>query len=323
MKAIVQDRYGTPEMLRLRDVDTPTIDDNGILVEVRAAAVNALDWHMTRGMPYVIRLGEGLRKPRSAIRGVDVAGRVTAVGSAVTRFKVGDDVFGGTNGSFAEFAATTVDRLAHKPAALTYEQAAAMHVAGLTALQALRDKARVQAGQRVLINGAGGGVGVFAVQLAKWLGTHVTAVTRTESSDRMRMIGADEVIDYRKQDFTQQRERYDVVIDIGGNRPFLECRRVMTPTGVLVVVGGPAGALAPATRLLGAAALSPFISQTLLPFISKNDADGLALLAQLAEQGKLTPVMDASYALRETAQAIRHVGEGRARGKVTINVAGA
>lgn len=320
MKAIVQQGYGSPEVLHLRDIDVPRIDDQGVLVRIHAASVNALDWHVTRGMPYPIRM-DGLRTPRQNVRGVDLAGRVEAVGNNVTRFKPGDDVFGGTNGSFAEYTATTPDRLALKPTGLTYEQAAAFHVAGLTALQGLRDKARLQPGQRILINGAGGGVGTFAVQLAKWLGAHVTAVTRTESIDMVRSLGADEVIDHRTEDFTRRSDRYDALFDIGGNRPFAECRRVLARNGTLVVVGGPAGRwLAPATRLLQSAALSPFVSQRLVPFISKNDQAGLDLLAELAEEGKIRPVIDRQYPLSEAAEAIGYVGTGHARGKVVIKV---
>ena len=320
MKAIVQERYGSPDVLALRDVDTPAIGDDGVLIEVHAASVNALDWHMTRGMPLVIRMMAGLRTPRDPLRGVDLGGRVVAVGKNVTRFKPGDDVFGGTDGSFAEHAATVEGRLALKPPGLTYAQAASLHVAGLTALQGLRDKAQVQPGQRVLVTGAGGGVGTFAVQIAKWLGARVTAVTRTASVDLVRSLGADEVIDYSAEDFTRRSERYDVIFDVSGNRSFRDCRRVMTRTGILVVVGGPAGWFAPVTRLLTAAALSPLVSQRFVPFISKNDPAGLALLAELTAAGTITPVIDRSFALSETPDAIRYVGTGAARGKVVITV---
>ncbi len=322
MKAIVQEGYGSPpDVLKLRDIEVPRIDDQSLLVRVHAASVNALDWHVTRGMPYFIRAFDGVRKRRQSVRGVDLAGRVEAVGRNVARLAPGDDVFGGTNGSFAEYTVTTPDRLALKPVGLTYEQAAALHIAGLTALQGLRDKAHLEPGQRVLINGAGGGVGTFAVQLAKWLGAHVTAVTRTESIEMVRSIGADEVIDHGTEDFTRRSDRYDVLFDIGGNRPFAECRRVLARNGTLVAVGAPAGRwLAPASRLLGAAALSPFISQRLVPFISSNDRPGLELLAELAERGQIRPVIDRQYLLGEAAEAIRYVGTGHARGKVVITV---
>ena len=321
MKAIVQVGYGSPDVLALREVEMPRVEANGVLVRVHAASVNALDWHTTRGMPYLIRAFDGLRSPRHPIRGVDLAGRVEAVGEDVTGFRPGDEVFGGTNGSFAEYTVTTPDRLALKPAGLSHGEAASLHVAGLTALQGLRDNAQVRAGQRVLVHGAGGGVGTFAVQIAKWLGAHVTAVTRTESVELVRSIGADEVIDHRREDFTHRGERYDVFFDIGGNRPLADCRRVLTEKGILVAVGAPPRRwLAPATRLLQAAALSPFVSQRLVPFVSRNDAPGLVLLKELAEAGKIRPVIDRRYPLAEAAEAIRYVGEGHARGKVVVEV---
>ena len=313
--------YGSPDVLALHEVEMPHVDANGVLVRVHAASVNALDWHTTRGMPYFIRAFEGLRSPRHAIRGVDLAGRVEAVGEDVTEFRPGDEVFGGSNGSFAEYTLATPDRLALKPAGLTHAEAASLHVAGLTALQGLRDKAQTRTGQRVLVNGAGGGVGTFAVQIARWLGAHVTAVTRTESVELVRSIGADEVIDHRREDFTRRGERYDVFFDIGGNRPLAECRRVLTEKGILVAVGAPPGRwLAPATRLLQAAALSPFVSQRLVPFVSRNDAPGLVLLKELAEAGKLRPVIDRRYPLAEAPEAVRYVGEGHARGKVVVEI---
>lgn len=321
MKAIVQHRYGSPDMLELLDIEQPIIRDHEVLVKVHAASVNALDWHTVRGMPFLIRLDEGLRKPKHQVRGVDLAGQVEAVGRAVTRFKPGDPVFGGSNGSFAEYAATVEDRLALIPSGFTFEQAAALHIGGLTALQGLRDKANLQLDQRVLINGAGGGVGTFAVQIAKWLGAHVTAVTRTESIDTVRAIGADKVIDRNVEDFTRSGERYEVLFDIGGTRRFADCRRVMTERGTMVVVGAPAGRwLAPANRMLHAAVLSPFVSQRVLPFISRNDHAGLLLLKELAEAGKLYPVIDRQYALSEAPEAISYVGAGRAKGKIIIKI---
>jgi NADPH:quinone reductase-like Zn-dependent oxidoreductase len=321
MKAIVQSAYGGPDVLALRDIEMPSIGERGVLVQVHAASVNALDWHMTRGMPYLLRIGEGFRKPKDDVRGVDVAGRVVAVGKDVTRFRPGDDVFGGANGSFAEFAATTEGRLAAMRPEFTYVQAATLHIAGLTALQGLRDKAQLQAGQSVLINGAGGGVGTFAVQIAKWLGARVTAVTRTESVELVRSIGADEVIDYSVEDFTRRSERYDVLFDVGGNRPFRHCRRVMTRTGILVAVGGPAGRwLAPASRMIKAIALSRLVTQQLIPYMSKSSRVDLTLLAELTAAGAISPVIDRSYALAEVPEAMRFVGTGAARGKVTIRI---
>lgn len=319
MKAIVQVAYGLPHALELRDVERPRIGDGQILVKVHAASVNALDFHIARGMPILIRFG-GLRAPRDNIRGVDLSGRVEAVGKDVAGFNTGDEVFGGGNGSFAEYSATTPDRLSLKSSRLTHEQAAAFFIAGLTALQGLRDKARLQAGQTALIIGAGGGVGTFAVQIAKWLGAHVTAVTRTDNMDLVRSIGADEVIDYRTEDFASRGQRYDVLFDISGNRPLGDCRRVLAQKGTLVAVGGPAGWLAPATRLLGAAALSPFVSQTLATFVAKPRAADLALMQDLAEAGKIRPVIDREYALSDTVEAVTYLGTGRARGKVIIKI---
>jgi len=321
VKAVVQVGYGSPDVLHLREVEIPPLGDDKVLVRVHAASVNALDWHVTRGMPYLIRALSGLRTPRDSIRGVDLGGRVEAVGKDVRGFQIGDEVFGGTDGSFAEFTVTTPNRLAPRPAGLTYGEAASLHVAGLTALQGLRDAARLQSGQRVLINGAGGGCGTFAIQITKWLGAHVTAVTRTESIDLVRSVGADEVIDHRTEDFTRASERYDVLFDIGGNRLFADCRRVLVEKGALVVVGAPAGRwLAPASRLIQAAVLSPLVSQRLVPMISKNDPAGLALLKDLAEAGKIRPVIDREYELSETAEAVGYVGAGHARGKVVIHV---
>jgi NADPH:quinone reductase-like Zn-dependent oxidoreductase len=252
---------------------------------------------------------------------VDLAGRVVAVGKNVTRFKPGDEVFGGSDGSFAEYAPSKENQLALKPRGVTFEQAATLYIAGLTALQGLRDKARVQAGQRVLINGAGGGVGTFAVQIAKWLGARVTAVTRTESVDLVRSIGADQVIDHRKEDFTRRGERYDVLYDIGGNRPFAHCRRVMAPHAVLVAIGAPAGRwLAPATRLLKAAAVSPFGRQRFVPFVARPDPGALDTLAELTQAGTIVPVIDRRYPIEDAAEAVAQVEGGRARGKVVINV---
>jgi len=321
MKAIVQQGYGSPDALELREIETPAAGDDEVLVEVHAASVNALDWHLARGVPFFIPVLEAIGAPKHRVRGVDLAGRVTAVGKNVTRFKPGDEVLGGADGSFAEFTVTTEKRLAPKPAGITFEQAATLNVAGLTALQGLRDRARVRAAQRVLVNGAGGGVGTFAVQIAKWLGAHVTAVTRAGSVDVVRSIGADEVIDHDEEDFTSRRDRWDVIFDIGGNRPFGRCRGVLEPDGLLVAIGGPAGRwLAPAGRMLAAVMLSPLTRRRrVVPFISKSDAEGLALLAGLVERGAITPVIDRRFALGETAEAVRRLGAGQVRGKIVIN----
>lgn len=320
MKAIVQTGYGLPDALELRDVDVPRIGDGEVLVKVHAASVNALDYHMARGMPFIVRFS-GPRSPGKNIRGVDVSGRVEAVGRNISDFKPGDDVFGGGNGSFAEYATASRERVTPKPVALTHEQAAALHVAGLTALQGLRDTARLQRGQSVVVNGAGGGVGTFAVQIAKWLGARVTAVTRTENVHMVRSIGADEVIDYQTEDFVDRSGRYDVFFDIGGNRSFADCRRVLAEKGTLVVIGGPPGRwLAPATRVFKAIALSPFVNQRLVPFLSKGSADDLALLKKLAEDGKIQPVIDRQFALNEAIAALTYAATGQARGKVIIKI---
>jgi NADPH:quinone reductase-like Zn-dependent oxidoreductase len=322
MKAIVQEGYGSPDVLRLREVDRPAPGENGVLVEVHAASVNALDWHLARGVPVFIRAMEAIGAPKHRVRGVDLAGRVTAVGNDVRRFRAGDEVFGGADGSFAEFVVTRERRLAHKPAGVTFEQAATLHVAGLTALQGLRDRARLRAGQRVLVNGAGGGVGTFAVQIAKWLGARVTAVTRAVSLELVRSIGADEVIDHGAEDFTRRAERWDVLFDVGGNHPFHRCRRVLAPDGILLAIGGPPGRfLAPASRLLKAAVLSSITRRRRVsPFVAKSDPEDLALLAGLVERGALAPVIERRYPLNETTEALRHLATGHARGKLVVDV---
>jgi NADPH:quinone reductase-like Zn-dependent oxidoreductase len=321
MKAIVQEGYGSPDALKLREVEMPATGDDGVLVEVHAASVNALDWHLVRGVPFFIRILESIGAPKYRIRGVDLAGRVTAVGKNVTRFKPGAEVLGGSDGSFAEFTVTTEKRLAAKPAGITFEQAATLPIAGLTALQGLRDLARVRASQRVLVNGAGGGVGTFAVQIAKWLGAHVTAVTRAESVELVRSLGADEIIDHGAEDFTSRRDHWDVIFDIGGNRPFSRCRRLLERDGILVAIGGPAGRfIAPAGRLLKAVMLWPLTRRRrVVPFVAKSDPEGLALLAGLVERGTITPIIDRRFALSETAEAVRCLGAGHMRGKVVIN----
>jgi NADPH:quinone reductase-like Zn-dependent oxidoreductase len=288
MKAIVQGGYGSPDVLKLREIEMPVAGDDRVLVEVHAASVNALDWHLVRGVPVFIRILEAIGAPKYRIRGVDLAGRVTSVGKNVTRFKPGDEVLGGADGSFAEYTVTTEKRLAPKPAGITFEQAATLGIAGLTALQGLRDRAQVRPTQRVLVNDAGGGVGTFAVQIAKWLGAHVTAVTRAGSADLARSLGADEVIDHGVEDFTARRDRWDVIFDIGGNRPFGRCRRVLEPDGILVAIGGPAGRfIAPAGRLLKAVMLWPLTRRRrVVPFVAKSDPEGLALLAGLVERGQ-------------------------------------
>lgn len=320
MKAIVQIGYGSSDVLKLAEIEVPSIGEKGVLIKVRAASVNALDWHITRGKPYFMRLLAGLRAPRDRIRGVDVAGTVQAVGKGVTRIKPGDEVFGGSDGSFAEYAVTTEERLATKPAAVSWEQAATLIVAGLTALQGLRDRAQLRPGQSLLVVGAGGGVGTFAVQIGKWLGARVTAVTRGDRVELVRSIGADEVLDHSAGQFALE-QKFDVVFDISGNRPMAQYRRVMTPRGILVAVGGPAGNwLAPADRLLKAMALSPFMKQRFIPIVAKANESDLALLAELVQTGAIVPAIDKRYPLHETAAAVAYVGAGRARGKVVVTV---
>jgi NADPH:quinone reductase-like Zn-dependent oxidoreductase len=325
MKAIVQEGYGSGAMLHLREIEKPDPGDDGVLVEVRAASVNALDWHLVRGVPVIIPLLERLSREKYHLRGVDVAGRVAAVGKNVSRLVPGDEVFGGADGSFAEYAATAERRLAKKPAAVSFEQAATLPVAGLTALQGLRDRARVQPGQRVVVNGAGGGVGTFALQIAKFLGAHVTAVTRTESVELARSLGADVVVDYQAEDFTRRGERYDVIFDIGGASPFRSLLGVLSAEGIVVAVGGPQGRwIAPADRMLAAMAHRLFSGRRKIrPFVAKTSPEDLASLASLVEQGRLEPVIDRTFSLEETGAAVEHVGRGRARGKVVIRIADA
>jgi NADPH:quinone reductase-like Zn-dependent oxidoreductase len=320
MNAIVQEGYGSPEVLHLREIDRPAVAADSVLVRVRAASVNAMDCHLLR-MPLPGRVILGLRRPRSPIRGVDLAGQVEVVGEKVTRFKPGDEVFGTAPGTFAEYASAKEDRFAPKPPRLTFGQAAALPVAGLTALQGLRDKARVQPGQRVLIYGAGGGVGTFAVQIAKALDAHVTAVTSTRNLDLIRSLGPNEVIDYTREDFTPSGQRYDVFFDIAATRSLGDCRRVLTRNGALIGVGAPKGnAVAVLARLLALLALSPFVSQRMLPFMAKARSDDLVVLTELIEAGKLSPVIDREYALGEVPDAMRYVASGQARAKVVINV---
>ena len=318
MKAIVQDGYGSPDVLKLREIEKPVVGDDRVLVRVSAASVNAADWHLMRRLPHLI--GKLLRSSRSSVRGFDVAGPVEAVGKNVTRFKPGDEVFGTGIGTFAEYVTTSEDRLALKPHQLTFEQAAAIPVAGVTALQGLRDEAHVQPGQRVLIYGAGGGVGTFAVQIARSLGAHVTAVSSTRNADLVRSIGADEVIDYTKEDFTRRGQRYDVLFDIGANRSFADCRRVLVTNGTLVLAGAPKGLWAILSRLLKAQLLSRIGSHRIASFLARVRHEDLVVLKDLVEAGKLSPVIDRQYPLSEVPDAVRYVGTGDARGKVVISV---
>ena len=322
MKAMVQDTYGSAEVLELRDIDKPEIGDDEVLVRVRAAGVNPADWAVMSGLPYIARPVYGLRKPKNGVRGTDVAGHVEAVGTAVTRFRPGDEVFGWCVGSYAEYAAASEDALELKPANLTFEQAAAIPMAGLVALQAVRDQGNVQAGQSVLVNGASGGIGTFAVQIAKSLGAEVTGVCSTRNVDMVRSIGADHVIDYTKDDFTQGGRRYDFILDNVANHSLSDLRRALTPTGALVPNGGGFDNhwFASGGRVISAHVLKRSVDPRLRPFLLSSKLADLVVLKELIEAGKITPVIDRTYPLSQTPQAIGHVGEGHARGKVAITV---
>ena len=321
MQAIVQDRFGKPDVLELREVDQPDVGDDEVLVRVRAASVNPADWYAMAGFPYVARPQMGLRTPRARL-GLDVAGEVVAVGERVTRFESGDEVFGAGSGTLAEYAAVPEDALVAKPANLSFEQAAAVPVAGLTALQGLRDKGGIRPGQRVLINGASGGVGTFAVQVAKAFGAEVTGVCSPRNVDLVASLGADQVIDYTRQDFTRTGRRYDLLLDVAGSRPWSACRRVLDPGATLVLVGAPKGSrlLGPLGHILGVRLASLRASQPVRFFISTARTADLAALGELLAAGTVTPVVERSYALRDAAEALRYLGQGHAKGKLVVTV---
>ena len=323
MKSIVRRCYGSTEVLKLETIEKPTPADNEVLVKVHAASVNPLDWHYVRGTPYLVRTDSGIGTPNNPRIGVDFAGTVEAVGRNVTRLKPGDDVFGGKFGAFAEYVSVRADRaVVLKPTNLTFEQAAAVPIAAITALQALRDKGRIQAGQKVLINGASGGVGTFAVQIARTYGAEVTGVCSTRNVQLVRSIGADHVIDYTREDYTQGTQHYDLIIDTVGSHSLLENRRVLNANGIFVIVGGPSDGLwiGPFVTPIEGLMLSPFVSQKFLPFLAELDQKDLAVLRDLMQAGKVTPVIDRRYSLSEVPAAIRYVEEGHARGKVVIDV---
>jgi NADPH:quinone reductase-like Zn-dependent oxidoreductase len=323
MKAIVYRCYGPPEVLALEEIAKPAPAQDEVLVKVEAAAINPLDWHYMRGQPYFMRLFSGIGKPKVTRFGVDFAGTVEAVGADVTRFKVGDPVFGGRSGALAEYVVVRADRaLALKPEGITFAEAAAVPVAAITALQALRDKGAVRPGQKVLVNGASGGVGTFAVQIAKAYGAEVTGVSSTRNVDLVRSIGADHVIDYKLTDFTQGTERYDVIIDNVGNHSLLALRRVLEPEGVVVMIGGSGNDqwIGPLLRPVGAAVLSPFVSQRFAGLLAELNPDDLRVLGEFLAAGKMESVIDRQYPLAEVPAAIAYLEEGRARGKVVINV---
>jgi NADPH:quinone reductase-like Zn-dependent oxidoreductase len=320
MWAVVRDRYGGPDVLQIAEVDRPALTDDGALVRVRAVSINPADWYGMAGLPYVGRALSGPRRPRSRLLGIDFAGTVEAVGKDVTELRAGDDVFGGRSGALTELVcARTVVRM---PTGLTFEEAAAIPVAGLTALQGLRDKGRLRPGQRVLVNGGSGGVGTFAVQIAKALGAEVTAVCGPRNVELVRSLGADRVVDYTREDFTRTGDRYDVLLDVAGNRSWSDCSRALAPQGMVVVVGGPKtnrllGPLGHAVsmRVRGLAARRKVVS-----FIAKLNLGDLATLGAMCDAGAVRPVIDQRYALDEIAEAFRYLGEGHARGKVVVTM---
>jgi NADPH:quinone reductase-like Zn-dependent oxidoreductase len=323
MKAIVRDTYGSPDVLELRDIDKPEIADDEVLVHVHAAGAGRDVWHIMTGLPYPIRLaGYGLRAPKNPVIGSDVAGVVEAVGKNVTRFQPGDEVFGIGKGSYAEYARALEDKLAPKPVSLTFEQAAVIAISGLTALQGLRDHGRVEPGQKALIIGASGGVGTFAVQIAKAFGAHVTGVCSTTKVDMVRSIGADHVIDYTRDDFAGGDQRYDLILDIGGNSSLSRLRRALTPKGTLVITGGETDGrwLGGTDRQIRALLLSPFVGQKLGTFVCSENHEDMIALKDLIETGKVTPVIDRTYPLSEVPEVIRYLEEGHAKGKVVITV---
>jgi NADPH:quinone reductase-like Zn-dependent oxidoreductase len=321
MKAVVYHRFGPPEVLQYEDLETPTPRDDEILIRVRAASVNPLDWRLVKGEPYLARLMMGIPRPKVMRPGVDVAGEVVAVGGSVTRFGPGDEVFGTCRGAFAEYGCASESALVTKPANVTFEQAAAVPVAAYTALQALRNKGCVRPGQRVLVNGASGGVGTFTVQIAKAFGGEVTGVCSTRNVEMVRSIGADHVIDYTQEDFTRSGRRYDLIIDSAGNHPLSACRRALEPSGTYVMVGGPyRGWIDFLARLIQVPVLSRLSSQKLTMVMAKGNQEDLALLRDLMAEGKVTPVIDRRYALSEVPEAISYLEEGHARGKVVITM---
>lgn len=323
MKAIVRYRYGAPDVLRFEDVAKPVPGEGEVLVRVLAASLNPLDVHFMTGAPSVVRALSGLRRPKVPALGADVAGRVEAIGGGVTRFKPGDDVYGAGRGTLAEYASLSEGRLAPKPSTLSFEEAATVPVAGCTALQALREKGRIQPGQNVLVNGAAGGVGTFAVQIARSAGARVTGVCSTRNLDLVRSIGAESVVDYTREDFTALDRRWDLIVDCFANHPYPAVRRVLDPAGTYVVVGGPGeewvqGLLLDLIRV----ARSRFVGQKYVPMLARIDVGSLAALTELIEAKKVVPVIDRTYPLNEAAEGLRYLEEGHARGKVVVSVGG-
>jgi NADPH:quinone reductase-like Zn-dependent oxidoreductase len=318
MKAIVYTQYGPPDVLQLQEVASPIPNDNEVLLRVHAAAANPLDWHIMRGTPFFVRLMAGLRKPKITRLGVDVAGQVEAIGRNVTQFKPGDEVFGTGRGAFAEYVCASEEKLALKPTNSSFEQAASLPVAAITALQGLRDQGRIQPGQRVLIDGASGGVGTFAIQIAKSFGAEVTAVCSTRNVDTARSIGADHVIDYTKQDFSQTGQRYDLILAANAYHSIFDYRRALSPTGIYVMAGGGAAQILQAMFL--GPLLSLFGSKKMRIVRAKIIQKDLLLLKDLLESKKVVPVIDRRYPLNDTAEALRYLGQGHAQGKVVITI---
>ena len=322
MKAVEHRCYGSPEVLVLADVVKPIPADDQVLVRVHAAAVNPLDWHYLRGKPYILRFDSGIGAPKVSRLGVDFAGTVEAIGSKVTKFKPGDEVFGGRTGAFGEYVAVPQDRaIVIKPANVSFEQAAAVPIAAVTALQALRDKGNIKAGQSVLINGASGGVGTFAVQIAKSFGAEVTAVCSTRNLDMVRKLGADHVVDYTRQDFTEGDQHYDLIVDTVGTHSLLDYTHVLKPAGIYVMVGGPDGKwIGPMATPIAALILSPFVSQNLGMMLAELKQSDLQFLADLLQSGKIIPSIDRTYGLKEVPEAVAYLEKGHARGKVVISL---
>jgi NADPH:quinone reductase-like Zn-dependent oxidoreductase len=321
MKAIVQDKYGSGDVLKTRDLDKPRIGDDEVLVRVHAASIHIGDWILMTGSPFVMRFGTGLRKPKNPVPGTDVSGTVEAVGKDVTRHRPGDEVFGWCAGAFAEYVSAPQDQFVRKPANLTFEKAAAVGVSATTALQLLRDNGKVQPGQKVLINGASGGVGTFAVQIAKAFGAEVTGVTSTKNIDLVRSIGADHVVDYTREDFTAGERRYDLILDNVGNHSMARTRRALTPHGTLISNGG-GHADGKLGRTLRTMLVSMFVRQQASPTVKRQNHDDLVALKELVETGRITPVIDGTYPLNETPKAIGRVAGGHTRGTIVIDVIG-
>jgi NADPH:quinone reductase-like Zn-dependent oxidoreductase len=321
MRAIVRNRYGTPDVLELQEIEKPDVTDDGVLVRVRAASVNRADWYFLTGTPYLARVQMGLRKPKSEGVGTDFAGTVEAVGKDITDFRAGDEVFGGRTGAFAEYV-NVRDAVVPKPANVSFEEAAAVPIAALTALQGLRDKGRLQPGQKVLVNGASGGVGTFAVQIAKALGAEVTAVCSTRNVEQARASGADRVVDYNREDFTRTGERYDLMFDVASSRSWRACKRVLNPGAILVMAGAPKGnaVTGPLSHIAAVRLASLRSGRKVVNFVAKFNRPDLKFLGELLAAGKVKPVVERTYELSEAADALRYMGEGHAEGKIVITV---